>query len=159
MRFRPRARAVRNGIVTGVLIIMLGAVNDAWAMSAGPQAGSSWPLWSMLFGVSLLLFAGAGYATTRRAGTLMMGGLAGSLAGFIEGIGFAVTWALSVALAAHAQVGSLLVTAGVSALYGVFFVAPIGTGLGALLGMLGAHIAIACCRASAARGERGIGAV
>jgi hypothetical protein len=159
MRFRPRARAVRNGIVTGVLITILGVVNDARAVIAGLQAGSSWRLWGTLFGAGLLLLAGAGYATTRRAGTLMMGGLAGSLAGFIGGIGFAVTWALSVALANHAHMGSLLVTAGVSALYGVFFLAPIGTGLGALLGVLGACVGIACRRASAARGGRGIGAV
>ncbi|HEX8036084.1 MAG TPA: hypothetical protein VF510_19660 [Ktedonobacterales bacterium] len=152
MRFRPRARAVRNGIVTGLLITMLGAVNDARAASAGPQAGSSWLLWGGLFGFDLLLFAGAGYATTRRAGTLMMGGLTGSLAGFIGGIGFAVTSALFVALAVHAQMNSLLVTAGVSALYGVFFVAPVGTGLGALLGMLGACVGITYRRASAARG-------
>ena len=159
MRFRPRARAVRNGIVTGLLITMLGVVSDARAVSAGLQAGSSLSLWGTLFGAGLLLFAGAGYATTRRAGTHMMGGLTGSLAGFIGGIGFAVTWALSVALANHAQIGSLLVTAGVSVLYGVFFLAPVGTALGALLGILGARIGIACRQARAARGGRGIGAV
>lgn len=146
MRFRPQARALRNGIVTGLLITLLGSVSDARAVSAGLQAGSSWQLWGMLFVFGLLLLAGAGYATTRRAGTLMMGGLTGSIAGFIGGIGFAVTWTLSVALAAHTQIGSLLIAAGVSALYGVFFFAPVGTGLGALLGVLGARVGIACSR-------------
>lgn len=159
MRFRPRGRAVRNGIVTGLLITLLGAVGDARAVSAGLQAGSSWPLWGTLVGVSIFLFAGAGYVTTRRAGPLMIGGLMGSLAGFIGGIGFTVTWALFSPLALRAQWGSLLITAGISALYGVFFVAPVGTGLGALLGILGARVGIACRQASAARGERGIGAV
>lgn len=156
MRFRPRARAVRNGIVTGLLITMLGAINDAVAVSASFQAGSSWPLWGTLFGVGLLLFAGAGYVTTRRAGTVMIGGLAGSLAGFIGGIGFAVTWAvlLFAPLALRSvRVGSLLATAAFGALYGLFFFAPVGTGLGALLGVLGARVGTRCRRERAVRGD------
>ncbi|MGZ3674738.1 MAG: hypothetical protein ACXVCO_10555 [Ktedonobacterales bacterium] len=159
MRFRPRARAVRNGIVTGLLITLLGAIRDALAVSVGFQAGrppQPVPLWGTHFGVCILLFAGAGYATTRRAGTVMMGGLAGALAGFIGGIGFAVTWAvlLFAPLALlHAQLGSLLATVAFGALYGLFFFAPVGTGLGVLLGVLGARAGIACRRESAVRGD------
>ena len=151
MRFRPRRRAVRNGVITGLLITLLGIIGDALAVSASLQAARPpqlGPLWGMLFGASLLLFAGAGYATTRRAGTLMMGGLTGALAGFIGGIGYAVTWALAVfaPLALPAHLDLLMATAGVSALYGLFFLAPVGTALGAPLGMLGARVAVACRR-------------
>lgn len=153
MRFRPRGRAVRNGIVTGLLITLLGAICDAIAVGGEFQAGGtpqSGPLWGALVGVGVLLVVGAGYATTRRAGTVMMGGLVGALAGFIGGIGIAITWSLFWPLALRAHMDSLLVTAGIGALYGIFLLAPLGTALGALLSILGARVRIARRRESVA---------
>jgi hypothetical protein len=134
------------------MITLLGAICDAIAVSAGFQAARPMTglLCGTLLGVGVLHFAGAGYATTRRAGTVTMGGSAGALAGFIGGIGFAVTWSLIAPLALRAQLGSLLVDAGWAALYGVIFLAPVGTALGALLGMLGARAGIARRRERAA---------
>jgi hypothetical protein len=143
MRFRPRARAIRNGVVAGVLITALGAAGDAIAAAVHSDLSYAGPLWSVIAAVSGVLMLGAGYITTHLAGTVTMGGLTGALAGLFGGIGFSATWALFGPLATGAEWDALLVNAGVGILYGLLLIVPLATISGAFLGLLGARVGIA----------------
>jgi hypothetical protein len=148
---------VRNGLMFGAILGMLGAANELiqWLTGADSalvhnvngvtsvtvnDTGSSALLGCVVFLALLGLTFIAGMITARSIGIVGSGALIGSVVGLVVAVAALAPGLEAPAGSTHAQVVALLVvSAVVGAIFGLVVDAGVGAGMGALGGLIGAN--------------------